>query len=114
MNALRPGVSPRTKPLADIPLVDRESEALRLNDAILKRESLLLSGPAGIGKTALLLKVLSELPSAMARYCFYLNGVEGVQPLLRWLLQRLYELDDETLRRQLHVEGIRETPSRVG
>ena len=108
MNALRPGISPRTEPLADIPFVDRESEALRLYDAILKRESLLISGPAGIGKTALTLKVLSELPSAMARYCFYLSGVEGVQPLLRWLLQKLYELDDATLRRQLHVEGIRE------
>jgi hypothetical protein len=108
MNVLRPGVSPRTEPLADIPLVDRESEALRLHDAILKRESLLLSGPAGIGKTALILKVLSELPSAMARYCFYLSGVDGVQPLLRWLIRRLYESDDATLRRQLHVEGIRE------
>jgi hypothetical protein len=107
MNALRPGVSPRTEPLADIPLVDRKSEALRLRDAVSKRESLLISGPAGIGKTALVLKVLSELPSAMARHCFYLSGVEGVQPLLRWLLQRLYESEDTTLRRQLHVEGIR-------
>jgi len=108
MNALRPGVSPRTEPLAGIPLVDRENEALRLHDAILKRESLLISGPAGMGKTALLLKVLSELPSAMARHCFYLSGVEGVQPLLRGLLQRHYELDDATLRRQLRVECIRE------
>jgi hypothetical protein len=88
--------------------VDREGEVLRLHDAILKRESLLISGPAGIGKTALILKVLSELPSAMAGYCFYLSGVDGVQPLLRWLIRRLYESDDATLRRQLHVEGIRE------
>jgi hypothetical protein len=97
-----------TEPLADFPLVDRESEALRLHDAILKRESLLISGPAGIGKTALILKVLSEVPSAVARHCFYLSGVEGVQPLLRWLILRLYESDDATLRRQLHVEGIRD------
>lgn len=108
MNGRRPDVSRRTEPLPDIPFVDRESEALLLHDAILKRESLLLSGPAGIGKTALILKVLSELPSAMAPYCFYLSGVEGVQPLLGWLLQRLYELDDAALRRQLHGEGIRE------
>jgi len=108
MNGLTPGISPRTELLADTPLVDRESEALRLHDAILKRESLWISGPAGIGKTALVLMVLSELPSAMARHCFYLSGVDGVQPLLRWLIQRLYKLDDATLRRRLHVEGIRE------
>jgi len=108
MNGLTPSVSSRTELLADIPLVDRESEALRLHDAILKRESLLISGPAGIGKSALILKVLGELPSAMARHCFYLSVVEGVQPLLRWLLQRLYKLGDATLRRQLHVEGIRQ------
>jgi hypothetical protein len=43
----------------------------------------------------------------MARRCFYLSGVDGVQPLLRWLVQRLYECGDVTLRRQLHLEGIR-------
>lgn len=109
MNRQKPGVSPRTELLADIPLVDRESDAFRLHDAILKRESLLISGPAGTGKTALILKVLSELPLGTAHHCFYLSGVDGVQPLLRWLIQRLYESDDPPLRRQLHGEGIRES-----
>jgi hypothetical protein len=109
MNGLTPGISPRTEALADIPFVDREDEAFRLRDAILKRESLLINGPAGIGKSALILRVLSELPLAMAHHCFYLSGVDGVRPLLRWLIQRLYESDDATLRRQLHAEGIRES-----
>jgi hypothetical protein len=109
MNGLTPSVSSRTELLADIPLVDREDEAFRLHDAILRREGLMISGPAGIGKTALLLKVLSELPLATARHCFYLSGVDGARPLLRWLIQQLYESDDTTLRRQLHGEGIRVT-----
>jgi hypothetical protein len=79
-----------------------------LRDAILKRESLLIAGPAGIGKTSLVLKVLGGLPPATTRNCFYLSGGEGVQPLLRCLLQQLYELEDATLHRQLHVEGIRQ------
>jgi energy-coupling factor transporter ATP-binding protein EcfA2 len=109
MNALRAVVHSREELLGDIPFVGRESEALRLRDAILKRESLLIAGPAGIGKTSLLLKVLGGLPAATTRYCLYLSGEEGVQPLLRWLLQQLYGLEDVTLRRQLHVEGIRES-----
>lgn len=56
MNGLTPSVSSRTELLADIPLVDREDEAFRLHDAILRREGLMISGPAGIGKTALLRK----------------------------------------------------------
>ena len=108
MNALRAVVHSREEPFGDIPFVGREIEALRLRDAILKRESLLIAGPAGIGKTSLVLKVLGGLPPATTRNCFYLTGEEGVQPLLRCLLQQLYQLEDVTLRRQLHVEGIRE------
>jgi len=108
MKALRSVVHSREEPLGNIPFVGRESEALRLRDAILKRESLLITGPAGIGKTSLVLKVLGGLPPATTRNCLYLSGDEGVQPLLRCLLQQHYELEDATLRRQLHVEGIRE------
>jgi hypothetical protein len=100
-------IHPREEPLGDIPFTGREIETLRLRDAILKRQGLLIGGPAGIGKTSLVLKVLHELPAATARHCFYLSGVEEAQPLLRSLLQRLYELEDVSLRRQLHVEGVR-------
>ena len=106
MTTVTRAVSHRTEP-PNIPLVDRKGEVFLLHAAIRRRESLLVTGPAGSGKTALIHKVLSELPPAIARRCFYLSAVDGVQPLLRSVIQRLYESDDITLRRQLHLEGIR-------
>jgi hypothetical protein len=81
---------------------------LRLRQALEDRQSLLIWGPAGIGKTALVMKVLKDLPSAVAGSTIYLSGVDGLQPLLRSLLRRLYEVEDPTLRQQLHNEGVRE------
>jgi len=86
---------------------DREPEARRLHAVFRQRESLVISGLAGAGKTALVAKVLSELPEDVARSTFYVSGIDGLQPLLRALLRELYEVDDPPLRRQLHAEGIR-------
>lgn len=91
-----------------LPLIGRESEALRLHNAIVKRESLLVGGPSGIGKTALVMRVLRELPPDIADSTFYLSGADGLNPLLCSLLGGLYGAEDPTLRRQLHGEGIRE------
>ena len=88
------------------PLVGRVLEAQKLREALARRESLLIWGPAGIGKTALVMEVLNSLPSPLARSAIYLSGADGLQPLLRSLLSRLYEAGDSTLRRQLHAEGI--------
>lgn len=88
--------------------LDREAEARRLRAAIDKRESLLIYGPAGIGKTALVSKVLARLPEDRARRTFYLAGFEELQPFLRALLRRLHMAGDSTLLRQLDAEGIRE------
>lgn len=96
-------------PTAFLPLIGRESEALLLHDAILRRESLLLGGPPGVGKTALVLKVVGELPSDITGSTFYLSGVDGLNPLLCSLLERLYAAENLPLRRQLHSEGIRES-----
>jgi hypothetical protein len=87
--------------------VDRESEAGRLREAILKRQSLVLCGPAGIGKTALMTKVCSELPQDVARATLCLSSIDGLRSLLRGLLWELYAVGDATLRRQLHTEGVR-------
>jgi hypothetical protein len=85
----------------------REAESLRLHQAIRKRESLLICGPAGVGKTALISKVLAELPEDMARSAIAVDGQVGVQPILRALLQNLHESGDSTLRKQLRAERVR-------
>jgi len=87
-------------------IIGRKAESLRWHQAIRKRESLLICGPAGIGKTALLSKVLAELPKDMARSVVSVDGWVGLQPFLRGLLQKLYEAGDSTLRHQLRAEGV--------
>ena len=86
--------------------INREAEARRLNAAIGKRESLLIVGPAGIGKTSLVLKVLDLLPADSTRSYLYFSGIDGLHDLLHRVVQRLYEVQDPTLRKQLHTEGI--------
>ncbi len=86
--------------------LDRESESRRLDEAIRTRESLMVIGPAGIGKTALVCEVIRHLPPDLAERCLYLRGVKDLQDLLRQLIQALYVLKDRNLRQQLHAEGI--------
>jgi hypothetical protein len=88
---------------------DRLNEGQRLHEAIRRREGVLITGRAGIGKSTLLAKVLGELSPKLIRHCFYLNRFEGLQAFLRLLIQRLYVLGDPTLKQQLHVEGVRES-----
>jgi len=86
--------------------VDRESEARRLDEAVRKRESLMICGPAGIGKSALVSKVIHRLPPDLAARCLCLRGMKDFQDLLRQLVRGLYDLNDPNLRHQLHAEGI--------
>ena len=86
--------------------VDRESEIGRLKEAVLKRESLAICGPAGIGKTALVLNAISSLPRELLPCCLYLGDAKDLQDLLRQLIRTLYEMRDPSLRRQLHAEGV--------
>jgi AAA ATPase-like protein len=89
--------------------VGRESETRRLRAAIRKRESLMIVGPAGIGKTTLVLKVLEEFSVDSPPSFLYFAGIGGVRDLLRCVVRRLYESGDPTLRCQLHAEGINRT-----
>lgn len=89
-------------------LVGRDVERARLRQAIEERRSLLMWGAAGIGKTALMAKVSSELPQDVARATLCLSSIHGLRPLLRALLRELHKAGDATLRQQLHAEGIRE------
>lgn len=86
--------------------VDRKSESRRLENAILERQSLMISGPAGIGKTALVAKVIASLPAGLAGRCLEIPGAKDLPDLLRQLVRRLYEAEDPNLARQLRSEGV--------
>jgi DNA replication protein DnaC len=59
--------------------VDRQRELNCLKEAINSRTSLLISGPAGAGKTMLTIKALSELPESLRKNCLYVSGMKGLQ-----------------------------------
>jgi AAA ATPase domain len=86
--------------------IDREVETRRLRDAILSGRSLMICGPAGIGKTALVSRVLADLPPQLATPCLYLGSVRDLPDLLRQLIRQLYRARDLSLRRQLHAERV--------
>lgn len=89
-----------------VPFLDRESESRRVAEAIRRKQSLMICGPAGIGKTALILNVLHGLPGGLAKRCLYLSAFKDLQDFLRQLIQTLYQAKNPYLRRQLHADGV--------
>jgi len=85
-------------------LLGRETERRRLHSAILSGDSLVIEGPTGIGKTALVSHVIRCLPERVASRCLYIPGVKNLQDLLRQLTRALHEVEDTRLPRQLQTE----------
>jgi hypothetical protein len=50
--------------------------------------------------------VLAELPESLARSVISVEGLDGLQPFLRALLQKLHAAGDLTLSKQLRAEGV--------
>lgn len=86
--------------------LDREHETRRVEEALRSRKSLIITGPAEIGKTALIRHVLADLPAEIRVHCLYLSGFKNLQDLLRKLLVRLNQAGNPALLRQLRIEGI--------
>lgn len=84
----------------------REREARRVQEALEKKESLVISGPADVGKTALMQHVLHGLPKDVDSRCLYLANFKDLRGLLRKLLTALYRAGSPALRRQLRAEGV--------
>ena len=95
------------QPLISEVFFNREAEAARLLAAIKERQSLLISGPAGIGKTRLVLEVLKDLPRDQHKSCIYLSAVAGLRGTLSRLLRNLNAAEDPTLLWQLRADGCR-------
>jgi hypothetical protein len=85
-------------------MVGRQTELRRLLDAIVKRESLLIWGPAGAGKTRLVQTALSELPGEIARRCLQHSGEQSLQEVLRGLVRWLADVDDPLILAKFRAE----------
>lgn len=86
--------------------VDRENETRRLRTAILSGQSLMITGARGMGKTALVLKSIAELPSPVKEGCLYVGAFKNLQDLLHRLIRALYEVRDRELRRELRAAAV--------
>ena len=72
----------------------RATEMSRFREAILARKSLLVYGPAGAGKTALLKETLSSLPTAVRTNCLVCGSCENPRSVWRNLICSLSEVAD--------------------
>jgi len=69
----------------------RHSEVARLEEAIRKRESLLIWGASNSGKSALVARALSNLPEKITRRCVCARGNGAPQEILREIAQGFAE-----------------------
>lgn len=69
----------------------RQSELARLQEAIRKRESLLIWGASNSGKSALVARALSNLPERITRRCICARGNGAPQEILREIAQGFVE-----------------------
>lgn len=97
----------RSVPAAPSFLVGREAECARLRQAILRRESLLILGAPGSGKTALVASTIAGLNGDLQSRCLYLSAFKGLQDFLRRVVERLHEAGDAILAGQLRSESVR-------
>jgi AAA ATPase domain len=93
--------------LKDCLWLDREPELTALREALASGRSLLITGPAGAGKTALVDRALASLKPVAARRFLRVNGPKGLHDLLEKLVAELHAARDKTLAAQLPSEGVR-------
>ena len=90
--------------------VGRKNELQDLRAAIQKGESRLVWGPTDAGKTALIKKVISELPDEDRRKCVYWEGPASRRQLVAHFIERLYKIGDPFVRKKVHIDGATEGP----
>jgi hypothetical protein len=85
-------------------LIGRKQELTRLHEAILARDSLLVHGQSGAGKTALLTEALSDLPRQLRCMCLVCAGQESPRAMWRSLIRGLAEVEDPQVMARLQRE----------
>lgn len=73
------------------PFLGRQGELTRLQEAIRKRESLLIWGASNSGKSTLVARAISQMPERVARRCICASGNGSPQDVLRSIAQGLAE-----------------------
>ncbi len=73
---------------------DRQQEMRQLREAMKRRESLLLWGETDSGKTALVKRVIHQLPAKMQQACIWASGGATLKALLQELVRWLWENQD--------------------
>jgi hypothetical protein len=73
------------------PFLGRQSELARLEEAIRKRESLLIWGACDSGKSTLTCRAISQMPERVSRRCLRASGKGSPQDVLRSIAQGLAE-----------------------
>jgi AAA domain len=69
----------------------RQSELTRLEEAMRKRESLVIWGASGSGKSLLVARAIAQMPERVARRCVCASGAGSPQEILRRIAQGLAE-----------------------
>jgi GTPase SAR1 family protein len=86
-------------------LIGRDAELRRVSTAIRNRESLLIWGPADVGKTCLVKKAIAELPERDRKGCIYWSGEASVRDFAEELVRGLYAAGDVIVRRKVREDG---------
>ncbi len=88
-------------------LIGRDSELSRLKSAVHRRESRLIWGPTGAGKTFLVKTAVEELPRQENQSCICWSGAATGRELVQHIVGRLYEAGDALVQKKVHADGAR-------
>ena len=86
-------------------LIGRESELSRLKNAIRNRESLLIWGLTGAGKTSLIKAATEQLSKHENQSCVFWTGTATGRQLVQHLVGKLYEAGDAFVQKKVHADG---------
>lgn len=88
-------------------LIGRDSEINTLKTAIHRRESRLIWGPTGAGKTSLIRTAVEQMPRGEKQTCIYWTGAATGRELVQHIVGSLYEIGDTFVQRKVHADGAR-------
>src|ERR1700722_5398384 len=86
-------------------LIGRDGEMRRLRLALQERQSQLIWGPSGAGKTFLIERLRPGLPEAARRKCMYASAPTGGRDVVAQFIRGFYLAGDLFVRAKVHGDG---------